>query len=150
MLKFPKHKCPMKLEAAIQVTGKCTYYGDPNILVCRLVTEESGKSEVLDRTFSGGLCGIVSVSESGANSDWFNRHSATDVGAGSGTTSRSVLFGNASVALGGMSFSCVVVSTPFVSDFDNEGTSRGLSKPVGGSVRRHSNEASESNGEKDD
>ena len=72
------------------------------------------------------------------------------MGAGSGTTSRSVLFGNASVALGGMSFSCVVVSTPFVSDFDDEGTSRGLSKPVGGSVRRHSNEASESNEEKDD
>ena len=58
----------MKLEAVIEVTGKCTYHGDRNILVCRLVTER-GKSEVLDRTLSCGLCAIVSVSESGANRD---------------------------------------------------------------------------------
>ena len=50
-----------------------------------------------------------------------------------------------------MSFSCVIVYTPFVSDFDDEGPSRGLRKSIGCSVKRLlSNEASESNEGKDD
>jgi hypothetical protein len=75
------------------------------------------------------------------------------VGAGRRTTSAGVLFGIAiaSVLLAsGKSPSCVVVSTPSVSVFDDESPSRGLSRSIGGGVRRLSGEASEGNEEKDD
>jgi hypothetical protein len=52
----------MSHETAIKVTEKCTYHReDSNIPVCELVAEESRKSDVLDRTLSGGLCGVVSA-----------------------------------------------------------------------------------------
>jgi hypothetical protein len=52
--------------------------------------------------------------------------------------------------LGYTSCSCVVVSTPSVSVFDDESPSRGLNKAVCGGVRRLSGEASEGNEEKED
>jgi hypothetical protein len=79
-------------------------------------------------------------------------NSATDVGRG--TSSGGVLFGNllsASVPLAsGMGTSCVAVSTPSVRVLDDESPSGGLSKSIGGGVKRLSAVPSEGNEEKED
>jgi hypothetical protein len=147
-------KIQMAHETAIHATEKLEYHEDNlPIPVCKLVAEESGKSDVLDKKLPGGLCGLISASGSGANRDQCNRHSATDVGAGRGTTSGGVLFGNvliSSVPLAsGMSCSCVVISTPSVSIFDDESPSEGLSNSIGGGIRRLTTESSEGNEEKE-
>ena len=62
----------MCLDNVIQVTSteKCTYHWEnPPIPVCKLVAEESGKSDVLDRMLVGGLCGLNNASGSGGNRD---------------------------------------------------------------------------------
>ena len=54
----------MKLLYKLQKKG---IYHEENlpIPVCKLVAEESGKSDMLDSTLSGGLCGIVRASGCG-------------------------------------------------------------------------------------
>jgi hypothetical protein len=131
----------------------CTYYGENGpILVCKLVAEESGKSDILDSTLSGGLCGIVIESVCGGSRDWRNRHSATE-DRGTDTTSAGVLSTNVSFDLGplasGMSSSCAVISTASVSVCDDGGPSRGLNKGAGDGVRRLSIAASEGNERED-
>jgi hypothetical protein len=131
-----------------------TYHGEnPHDLVCKLVAEESGKSDALDSTLPGGLCGIVPASGSDVSRDCCNRHSATDVGAGMYSASGGVLFGivpTAALALAlGTTCSCVVVSTPSVSVLDDESPARGLSKVIGGGVGRLFEVASEGDEEKD-
>ena len=48
-----------------QVTRNYINHGD-HIVVCKLVAEESGKSDVLNGMLSGGLCGIVGASDCGS------------------------------------------------------------------------------------
>jgi hypothetical protein len=133
----------------------CTYYGENGpILVCKLVAEESGKSDILDSTLSGGLCGIVIASVCGGSRDWRSRHSATD-DRGTDTTSAGELSTNVSFDLGplasGMSSSCavIVISTPSVSVCDDGGPSRGLNNGAGDGVGRLSIAASEGNERED-
>jgi hypothetical protein len=131
-----------------------TYHGEnPHVLVCKLVAEESGKSDIVDSTLSGGLCGVVPASGSGVSCDCCNRHSATEGNAGMYAASGGVLFGNVTTALLalalGTTCSCVVASTPSVSVFDDESPSRGLSKVIGGGIGPLFVVASEGDEEKD-
>ena len=103
---------------------KRTYHGDP-ILVCKLVAEESGKPDALDRMLSGGLCGIVGVSECGSARD----------------------FPFVPLTLGSRSW--VVVCTPSVGILDNESSRRGLVKEASGGVKRFTTAPSEGNAEEE-
>ena len=63
-VKFPNYAwVPMKTTVSRYMRYKkeiSTYHGDnPHVLVCKLVAEESGKSDALDSMLEGGLCGIV-------------------------------------------------------------------------------------------
>ena len=70
------------------------------------------------------------------------------------SASGGVLFGNASTTVlvlsSGVTCSCVVVSVPSVSVFDDESPTRGLSKAIGGGVGRLFVVTSEGDEEKDD
>jgi hypothetical protein len=133
---------------------KCTHHGENlPIPVCKLVAEESGKSDVLDSTLSGGLWGIMSDSGCRGSCDWRNRHSVTDVGE-TETTSAGVLLAIFPTTLAPLTAditsSCDVVSTPSVRVFDDGSPSRGLSNPVGDGVRRLSIAGSEGDEVEDD
>ena len=106
-------KLPKYNKTAIQISGKCTYHGDP-IVVCKLVAEECAKSDVLDAMLSGGLCGILSASKCGSSRD---------------------------LPLVSLA-ACVVVCTPSVSTFD-ESPRRGLIKAARGGVKRFTTAPSE-------
>ena len=124
------------------------------ILVYKLVAVERVKSDVLDSTLSGGLCGIITASECGGSRDWCNRHSATDEGSGRDTTSGGVLFGIVSTALVpvalSLTSSCVAIPTPSVSVFGDECPSSGFSEAIPDGVRRLSIVIFEGDEEKDD
>lgn len=111
------------------------YHGENlPILVCRLVADEGGIYDVFNSTLSGGLCGIVNASGCGSGRGWRDRRSAIDVG-GMDTTSAGILFANFSTSsvspTSDMICSCVAVSPPSVSTFDDGSPSRGLSKEIG-------------------
>jgi hypothetical protein len=61
-----KHKYASKYE----LRNGSTFHGaNLPIPVCRLVAEDSEKSEALGNTLSGGLCGMVSASGGGGSRD---------------------------------------------------------------------------------